>query len=178
MVYSIRINDVRRFDMFECRPVQSEDYPVISTFPRDEEELFYMFPKASYPLTPDQIETNSNNRLHPTVVVSDDNKVAGYANLYGQEDGDRCWLGNVIISPDFRGTSAAGTLIQHMVSFARDELKVKFLNLCCHNSNMRALFFYTRLGFKPYEIVKLEGRQGQAIAGVYMRMELSTNELA
>lgn len=164
--------------MFECRPVLPEDYPVISAYPRNEEELFYMFPTASYPLTADQIEANSNTRLHPTVVVRDDGKVAGYANLYGHEEGDKCWLGNVIISPDCRGTGAAEALILHMLSYARDELKVNSLNLCCHNSNTRALFFYTRLGFKPYEIVKLEGRQGQAIAGVYMRMEFATNELA
>lgn len=157
--------------MFKCRPVEPEDFPDICTFPHSEEELFYMFPNASYPLTADQIEESSRSRLYPTVVASEDGEIAGYANIYGHEEGDKCWLGNVIISPGFRGMGAAEALIRHMISFARDELKVRSLNLCCHNPNTRALFFYTRLGFRPYEVVKIEGRNGQLVAGINMKMD-------
>ncbi len=34
------------------RTVEPNDIPIICSFPQEPDELFYMFPKASYPLTP------------------------------------------------------------------------------------------------------------------------------
>lgn len=34
------------------RPVRPDDIPGICSFPQSPAELFYMFPKASYPLSP------------------------------------------------------------------------------------------------------------------------------
>ncbi|WP_195724399.1 hypothetical protein [Paenibacillus monticola] len=43
----------------------------------------------------------------------------GYANLYNLEAGEQCWLGNVIVSPDYRGQDAALFLIRNMITAAR-----------------------------------------------------------
>jgi len=154
--------------MFWHRPVTPEDYERISSFPQNDTELFYMYPSAAFPLTPEQIERNVACRFHPTVIVHEhDGRVAGFANLYDVEEGRCCWLGNVIVAPEFRGQGAAAALIRAMIGLARDGLKVPKLRLCCHNTNTAGLLFYTKLGFVPYSIEKR--RIGsRTVACVYM----------
>ncbi len=38
------------------RAVQADDLKKISQLPKNEEELFFMFPRAEYPLTESQLE--------------------------------------------------------------------------------------------------------------------------
>lgn len=42
--------------MYKYRDAYENDFEQICLFPKNEEELFYMFPSASYPLTADQLE--------------------------------------------------------------------------------------------------------------------------
>ncbi|MCU6793177.1 GNAT family N-acetyltransferase [Paenibacillus sp. WQ 127069] len=158
--------------MYKCRQVMPSDYLTICNFPLNAEELFYMYPQATFPLTVDQLEAKSNSRLKPMVLLGDEDRVIGYANIYDLDEGLRCWLGNVIVSPEFRGNGAAEYLIRSMMSAARDELHVKALHLVCHNTNTRALMFYTKLNFKPYEITMRTNNQGQTIAGILMKADL------
>ncbi|MFB5681393.1 GNAT family N-acetyltransferase [Paenibacillus terreus] len=154
--------------IFSCRQVTAQDFDVISTFPRSEQELFFISPKLRYPLTASQLEEIAKERRCPTVLVCDGH-VHGYANFYNAEE-DKCWLGNFIISPEYRGKGAAEFLIRHMMGLARVELKVQELHLICHNINTRALLFYTRLGFKPYEIGTRAEHQGTTVAGIHMKI--------
>jgi N-acetylglutamate synthase-like GNAT family acetyltransferase len=171
------------FDMYKCREAKRDDFLEVSKFPMDAEELFYMFPKAVYPLTAEQLEENARNRVKPTVVLDEEDRVAGYANLYGLVQGELCWLGNVVISPAYRGRGAAEHLIRHMMAVAAGELHLPALHLVCHNTNTRALMFYSKLGFKPYDIAKKPGPHGQPVAGILMKADAvawieSTGELS
>ncbi|MGM1045860.1 MAG: GNAT family N-acetyltransferase [Bacillota bacterium] len=152
--------------MYTYRGVLRNDFEIIASFPQDENELFHMFPNAIYPLTPIQIEEGAKNRLKPTVVLLNQEIVA-YANLYAH-DGDSCWIGNVIVSPSYRGKGVAQHLIGVMEDIAMKELNVKNLKLSCHNTNIRGIFFYTKLGYKPYEISKIKKSTGEIIAGIRM----------
>jgi RimJ/RimL family protein N-acetyltransferase len=96
-------------------------------------------------------------------------QVSGYANFYNVEE-DKCWLGNFIISPEYRGKGGAEYLIRHMLRLAREELRLQELHLICHNINTRALLFYTRVGFKPYEVGSRTAHQGSTIAGIHMKI--------
>lgn len=154
--------------MYSCRPVTAPDFEVISTFPRSEQELFFISPKLRFPLAAGQLEEIAKERRCPTILVSD-GLVSGYANFYNVEE-DKCWLGNFIISPDYRGKGGAEFLIRHMMGQAREELKMQELHLICHNINTRALLFYARLGFKPYEIGTRAEHQGSTIAGIHMKI--------
>jgi len=88
------------------RPLQEKDLESICTFPRSEEELFYMFPKARYPLTPEQLLGVAENRHDPTVVLVN-GVVAGYGNFIEVHERDYCSIGNLIIKPLERGKGAA-----------------------------------------------------------------------
>lgn len=74
--------------MYCCRMARIEDYIVISSSPRNAEEAYFMSQKLQYP--------------------------NGYANLYNLEPGEQCWLGNMIVSPEYRGQGGALFLIQSM----------------------------------------------------------------
>ncbi|WP_235918278.1 GNAT family N-acetyltransferase [Paenibacillus lutrae] len=63
-----------------------------------------MFPKGTYPLTSQQLEEEALRRKCPTVLTCS-GEIAGYANLYDSAE-NACWLGNVIVSPAFRGRGA------------------------------------------------------------------------
>ncbi|UUZ79579.1 GNAT family N-acetyltransferase [Paenibacillus sp. P26] len=87
---------------FNHRPAVSEDFVTIATFPQNEQELFFIYPKWSYPVRPADMEEIANQRMEPTVVTCEE-EIAGYSNLYLVEEGSHCWLGNVIVSPAYRG---------------------------------------------------------------------------
>lgn len=156
--------------MYTYRSLQASDLSTISSFPQNEDELFYMYPSAAYPLTPEQISKNLPNRLEPTV-ITDGDSVACYANFY-KDDSNDCWLGNVIVSPDYRGKGAAKFLIETMEMLAKEKLYVKKLNLLCHNTNTRGLLFYKKLGYKPFDISLRFRPSGEHLACVHMEKRL------
>jgi len=136
-------------------------------------EVFFMSPKLEYPLTSDQLEQAAQGREKLTVILNEYEQVIGYANLYYQQEQDLYWLGNVIVSPDDRGKGAAEFLIRTMLASAKEDLKLRELHLVCHNVNTKGMLLYSRLGFKPYEIVKRTGPQESTIAGIFMKIELT-----
>ncbi|GGG22174.1 GNAT family N-acetyltransferase [Paenibacillus abyssi] len=152
--------------MYNYRSLQKNDLETICSFPKSEEELYYMFPKATYPLTPKQIEEAVKSRLEPTVVLFN-NEVVSYANFY-DHDGESCWLGNVIVSQDYRGKVVSQFLIETMESIAKQNMNVNKLKLVCHNTNTRAILFYKKHGFRPFDISIRVKPSGEFIAGIHM----------
>lgn len=157
--------------MYAWRPAISEDYRTIAVFPQDENELFHMFPSASYPLNAEQLESRARERLFPTVVLHGDD-IAAYANLYDRQD-DVIWLGNVVVAPAYRGQGAAPYLLGTMERLAAELEGVRHLRLSCHHSNPRGLLLYTKLGYRPYEIGRTERRNGDIVVLVRMEKELT-----
>lgn len=156
--------------MYRYRPLQLIDLETLCSFPQNKEELYFMFPKAEYPLTPDQIREVVKHRLEPTVILFNQ-EVVSYANLY-DHDGESCWLGNVIVSSDYRGKGVSQYLIGIMETIAKQKLKVKKLKLVCHNTNTRGILFYKKHGFKPFDISTRVKPSGEYIAGIHMEKTL------
>lgn len=75
------------------------DLQTICSFPQSEEELFYFYPKAVYPLVPEQLQSAIDERSDATVVEQNDT-IVGFADFYRWEDGI-CCIGNVIVAPFF-----------------------------------------------------------------------------
>lgn len=157
--------------MYSYRSALSEDFKTIAAFPQDENELFHMFPSATFPLTAEQLETRAKERLFPTAIL-DGEEVAAYANLFNRE-GDAIWLGNVVVSPRYRGEGAGRHLIATMEKLARERAGAARLRLTCHHSNPRAMLFYTKLGYRPYEIGRTTRANGDIVALVQMEKSLT-----
>lgn len=83
------------------KPVETNDLKIICQFPQNAEELFFMFPKAEYPLTVSQLEAVINNRFDSTVVLLNE-EIVGFANFYEVKENKYCSIGNVIVNADYR----------------------------------------------------------------------------
>lgn len=163
--------------MLRCRPVQDDDIPKICGFPQDAEELFFMFPKASYPLTTVQLQTAIAERADSTVVEVD-GQVVGFANFYRWETGGVCSIGNVIIAPSFRANGVGRFLIHYMMELAFTQHVASEVNISCFNRNVAGLLLYTRLGFVPVSINEDHDKQGNRVALINLRILRSTHHLA
>ncbi|CAH0121760.1 MULTISPECIES: N-acetyltransferase [unclassified Paenibacillus] len=155
--------------MFSYRNAKEIDFTVISAFPQNAAEQYYMFPKGSYPLKPDQLAEAARSRVLPTVIERG-GEVAGYGNFYDVKERDHAWLGNIIVNPKCRGNGAGAYLLNVMKERAREELHLRQLRLICHNTNTAALALYHKLGFQPFEIRISEGKRD--IVGIAMRTDL------
>jgi len=154
-----------------ARPVRREDFPVIAAFPRNAEEQYYMYPKGTFPLDPEQLAREAEGRVRPTV-IEDCGAVIGYCNLYGVEPGAHGWLGNVIIDPEHRGKGAGRFLVETMAAIARDDLGLRELRLVCHNTNTAALRLYWLTGFVPYALDGTPDPSGRNLMRILMRRVL------
>lgn len=129
------------------------DMKIICKLPQNEQELFFMCPKANYPLTIEQLENIIKDRFEPVVVLCD-NEIVGFANFYEVKDKQYCAIGNVIVNSCFRNRGIGTFLIAVMENIARTKYDVAEIHLSCFNENINGLLLYTKLGYIPYEIEK------------------------
>lgn len=160
--------------MYAYREAARDDFDVIAAFPQDRKEAFFMYPRGTYPLRADELYEASSTRVIPTVIHMN-GEIVGYGNVYGWNEGENCSIGNVIINPNFRGQGAGKYLIEVLKKRAREELKVKEVNLVCHHINTTALLFYTKLGFKPYDIKAMRDHDQNEVAGIFMKIKLDAD---
>ncbi|WP_368859134.1 GNAT family N-acetyltransferase [Cohnella sp. GbtcB17] len=159
-------------NMYIHRALERKDLESICTFPQSEQELFYISPRFHFPLTPEQILDLVKDRFEPTVIMdSDKQEAVAYANIYKDEDHGDFWLGNVIVSSDYRGKGASQYLLQVMLEKAKFNLGANQIKLACHSTNSRGLAFYTKLGFKPFDI-KISSIGANKFITIHMSLDL------
>lgn len=151
------------------RPVSLMDIPILCGFPQSDDELFFLFPKAAYPLTHDQLKTAIDQRSDSTVVIAD-NRPAGFANFYQREWGGRCSIGNVMVAPDFRGCGVGRYLVTCMINIAFSRYQAEEIRISCFNQNVTGLLLYSALGFKPCEIEERKDHRGNRVALIHMTL--------
>jgi RimJ/RimL family protein N-acetyltransferase len=149
------------------RPVEEKDISIVCGFPQNEEELFFLFPNAVYPLTQTQLGDAIARRSDSTIVEAD-NQVVGFANFYKWDLGGRCSIGNVIVSPSVRGHGIGRYLINSMIKLALTEHQAREIGISCFNRNVIGLLLYSKLGFRPYDIEERKDLKGDRIALIHM----------
>ena len=155
--------------MLTYRPVQEADIPFICQFPQSEHELFFLYPKASFPLTIEQLKNAIDQRTDSTVVILDD-RVVGFANFYICEPGEKCAIGNVVVAPETRGKGIGKYLIVTMVQIALTKHNAKEIHISCFNQNVAGLLLYQKLGFSPFAIEERLDRAGNRVALIHMKL--------
>ncbi|MHB8225991.1 GNAT family N-acetyltransferase [Acidithiobacillus sp.] len=151
------------------RPVAEKDIQVICGFPQSEDELFFLFPKAAFPLTPSQLQDAIALRSDSTVAELD-GEVAAFANFYRWEAGGCCSIGNVIVSPVARGRGVGRYLIEQMIGFAFSKHQAAEVTVSCFNQNVAGLLLYPKLGFQPYAVEERQDKKGNRVALIHMRL--------
>ena len=158
-------------DSFTHRAVENNDLDIISKFPQNEDELYFMFPKAVFPLTVDQMQTSIDSRYDSTVILCND-IIVGFANFYEAIVDQHCSIGNVIVNPLFRGKGAGKYLIGVMESIAIKKYTVSEIHISCFNLNVIGLLLYHKLGYFPYDIEKwIDKKSNQAVL-IKMKKEI------
>lgn len=151
------------------RTVQAQDIARICSFARTEEEQFFFFPAATWPLTEAQLQASVDKRSDSTVIELD-GVVVGFANFYKWEQAGTCTIGNVIVDPAIRGQGIGARLIEQMIDIARTRHQASEVTLSCFNSNVAGLLLYPKLGFVPYAIEERQDKQGRRLALIHLRL--------
>lgn len=151
------------------RPVAEKDIQLICGFPQTEDELYFFFPKATFPLTASQLRNAISERTDSTVVELD-SEVVAFANFYRWEIGGTCSIGNVIVSPRSRGRGVGRYLIQHMSNLAFSKHQATEVTVSCFNQNVAGLLLYPKLGFQPFAIEERKKATGHTVALIHLRL--------
>ena len=135
------------------REAERDDFKEICKLPQDAEELFYMFPKAKYPLSLSQLVSAVKNRSDSTVILHND-EIVGFANFYEVDSNKYCSIGNVIVNSNFRNKGIGEFLIKTMEHIGIGKYNVSEIHISCFNTNIKGILLYKKLGYKPYDIEK------------------------
>lgn len=163
---------MQTFKDLSYRSVEMADLEVICRLPQNTEELFFMFPRAKYPLTEEQLETAVNNRFDSTVVLLN-GEIVGFANFYEKEENHYCSIGNVIVSSKFRNCGIGSFQIQTMERIALEKYNALEIHISCFNSNTKGILLYSKLGYTPYAIERLMTPQCESIALIKLRKAIA-----
>ncbi len=155
--------------MLSHRPARHEDLATVCAFPQSAEELFFLFPRASFPLTPEQLARSVAQRFGNTVVLDDD-RICGFANLFTKEGAPGCAIGNVIVAPLARGLGVGRFLIETMIRTALAGPAREEIRISCFNRNVAGLLLYAQLGFEPFAVEPRVDHAGAKVALVHLRL--------
>ncbi len=155
--------------MFQHRPLEEKDIPAVCDMPQSVDELFYMFPKAVFPLTPPQLMDAIDQRSD-NLVIELNGQVVGFTNFSRFDFRGRCSVGNVIIAPNARSKGVGRYMIGCMMELAFGKHEAKELTASCFNHNVPGLLFYTRLGFRPFAIEERLDKKGARVALIHLRL--------
>lgn len=153
------------------RSAQTSDLEKVCQLPQNREELFFMFPKADYPLSIEQLEAVVANRSDSTVILFD-NEIVGFANFYEVKENEYCSIGNVIVSSYFRNKGIGKYLIETLESIALEKYDVREIHISCFNTNTKGILFYSKLGYIPYEVEERLDKDGRKVALIKMKREI------
>lgn len=155
--------------MLTHREVRPDDLARLCAFPQGPAELFFLFPKASFPLTPDQLARSIAARFGNTVVL-DGERACGFANLFTKEGAPGCAIGNVVVAPEARGRGVGRYLIEAMIRTALASGHGDEVRISCFNGNVAGLLLYGKLGFEPFAVEPRVDPAGSRVALVHMRL--------
>lgn len=145
------------------RAALAGDLAEVCSFVRNASELFYAFPRAHWPLTPEQLGEAFAQRQGSTLALLD-GRPAGYANFYQSQAGEFCALGNLMIAPWARSQGVAQYLIGVMEQQAARDFLARQLKAGCFNGNTAAMLLYARLGYQVEGVVERQQPNGERVA--------------
>ncbi len=152
-----------------AREVTEDDIEQICKLAETREELFYCFPRATFPLSVADVRHSIQTRASATVIEKD-GRVVAFANFYRWQEGV-CSIGNVIVSSDCRGIGVGRYLISHMTKLAFEKYHAETVTVSCFNRNVAGLLFYPKLGFCPYETESRIDYSGEQVALIHFKVE-------
>ena len=138
--------------MYSIREVRKQDYNSICGFVEDQKECNYVFPRAVFPLTSEGLDSFVSSRKNSSVICESE-AIIGFANIFDIKENIECSIGNFIIKKEFRQEGTGNYLLEEMIQVAVGTYGAKRIIIPCWCENSKAIMFYSKNGFKPYDII-------------------------
>lgn len=121
---------------------------IIADLISDPNDLYLVWPKASYPFDHKQWEEALDPEAgHVSFLIYNDNKLIGQAALRKTEHNDTYSVSFLYIKPELRSKGLGEEMISHLEQYARNYLNAKKLSLVVRSYNPRAQKCYIKCGF-------------------------------
>ncbi len=147
--------------------VTEDHYQQIAALLPTAEELYLVYPSATFPLDNKQLQQLAELRTDLTVVI-ENNKVVAFANLYQLKPQHSAFIGNVVVAKSYRGKGIGKALTKHMMQVCHTKYQAT-AHLSVFNFNTTALLLYTNLGFKPYAVEARKNLNDETVALIHMK---------
>lgn len=151
----------------QFRPTIQADYLPICQLFSSPEEMYLIYPRGTFPMTPEQLQVIAQERIDLTSVTVGD-RIVGFSNLYNFTPDQYAFIGNVVIHPDQRGKGTGKALIAYMLNLCFIRHSLPEARLSVLNYNSRALLLYNSLDFTPYAIEEIAGLTGDRVAFIHL----------
>ncbi|OOZ39974.1 hypothetical protein BOW53_09360 [Solemya pervernicosa gill symbiont] len=149
------------------RPVTPDDFAAVCELVGSPDELYMVQPGAKFPWTVRQVARLVDQRRTLTVMEHND-RVIGFADLYGIEPGSHAFIGNLVVAALYRNKGLGRLLIAEMLKAIYGELALPEARIAVFESNRAAHRLYQKLGFKQYG-TELRNREGQQLTLINLR---------
>lgn len=116
---------------------------------------------SSVVVTPEMLmESLASPSSHFFAIVEDDDHIAGCATLcvYDSPTGKKASLEDVVVSSNYRGQGLGVLLVQHVIEYAKSELRNVDIHLTSSPHRVAANKLYQRMGFEKRETNAYEMR--------------------
>lgn len=138
-----------------CRltPYERIYAPVLLTWVRSDEELFWLAPQTPPPLTVDKIEGWTARRDDPFLFWrdADPRTPIGYGELNRMpHDDQHLWLGHLIIAPSMRGQGWGVRMMHHFLRVGFQDRRTREISLVVFPENVGAIRCYRRAGMAAW----------------------------
>ncbi|MEW8438084.1 MAG: GNAT family N-acetyltransferase [Candidatus Thiodiazotropha taylori] len=143
-------------------------YQAIISLIKSPQELFLIYPAADWPFDIKQMERLARERSDLTVVLDGD-LVIGFANLYSNLSGSKRFIGNVVVSHDYRGKGIGRELVRYMCNRVFEHYADE-VHITVFNHNLPALTLYGSMGFKPYDMELRKMPSGGQAMAIHMQL--------
>lgn len=147
-------------------PATVEHFEGVSALVPTAEQLYLVYPSATFPLDNVQLHKLMNERKQLTVMV-DGGQVVAFANLYNVKQNESAFIGNVVVADSLRGRGIGRALMLHMSALCKKRYNAN-PHLSVFSFNKAALLLYTKLGYKPYSVEERVGLDNKTVALIHM----------
>ena len=139
--------------------------PIVASWVRTEQELFWLAPRTPPPLSPSKVVGWTRQRGQAFLCFADrESTPLGYGELNPlSAEPHHLWLGHVIVDPQRRGVGLGLRLTDALTRRAFHQFDAAKLSLVVFPENIAAVTCYRRLGFSQVadEYHRFDGRSGR-----------------
>lgn len=160
--------------MIQLEPFKQEDFKRLISWIDSEELLIQVAgPIFTYPLTEEQLNTylEDNYRSAFKVVDTNANNAIGHAEIYKTEDNTAKICRVLIGDKAFRGKGLGQALINELISFSINSLKISSIELNVYDWNTQAIKCYEKAGFvlvpEKYTTITVKGDTWKSLNMVF-----------